>query len=144
MRTTNSWKVEKDKALLKILCPKGVFSVTVDLEMLSELAQNTWTIGRRGHVVCRKGAMARIVVGAPPGKRVWHKNGNHMDNRSGNLTFERPKLRQRDQKRVGISFDKGREKYRAYATKDGVRHWLGWFDDYDEAEDVLDSFNLIM
>lgn len=140
--TRNTWKVEKQKALLKIECQKGHFVVTTDIDSLPQLIGFKWRLGKRGHVISKAGVLARMVVAAPPNTKVWHRNGNHMDNRSANLCFERPRVRAKDFKMVGTSYDKARGKWRAYKSVDGVRKWLGWFDDYDEAEDALRALDL--
>jgi hypothetical protein len=83
----------------------------------------------------------RFIMECPPGLLVDHRNGNHLDCRRQNLrvcttaenTRNEPMLKTNTTGFRGVSFVKGRNKYRAYITIEGRYKHLGYFDTPEEA-----------
>lgn len=82
----------------------------------------------------------RLILRAPPGVWVDHKNGNRLDNRRSNLRFATATENARNKNAlhqnrtglssrfVGVSFDKGRPiPWAAYINVNGKRRCLGRF-----------------
>ena len=94
-------------------------------------------------------SLHREIMNPPKGLLVDHRNNNSLDNRRANLRlathienlYNRQKTRSKTTSRfIGVSFDKGRERWCAYINDGGKRIWLGSFDNemaaartYDEA-----------
>lgn len=84
----------------------------------------------------------KMTTGAEPDGQIDHINHNKTDNRFDNLrVIEGHQENARNQKRnakntsgtVGVYFNKGRGKWQAYITVDGVMRYLGIFTDKIDA-----------
>jgi hypothetical protein len=83
----------------------------------------------------------RFIREAPPDMLVDHRNGDHLDCRLGNLrvcttaqnTWNEPKLKTNKTGHRGVSFHRGKGKYRAVITCNGKYKHLGYFDTLEEA-----------
>jgi hypothetical protein len=83
----------------------------------------------------------RFIMECPPGLLVDHKNGDHLDCRRQNLricttaenTRNEPMLKTNTTGFRGVSFIKGKNKYRAYIMFEGRYRHLGYFDTPEEA-----------
>jgi hypothetical protein len=80
--------------------------------------------------------MHRLLLKVTDKQKVDHENGNGLDNQRGNLriaTRSQNSANSRKHRRETSSQFKGvnwiKTKWRAYITANGVRHWLGYFDD---------------
>jgi hypothetical protein len=89
----------------------------------------------------------RVIMDAPPGLLVDHRNGNTLDNRRTNLrlaTCSQNRINsQRDKSKtssryVGVSLEKGRGKWLAYISYNGKRIHLGRFDNELDAARAYD------
>lgn len=78
-----------------------------------------------------------------------HKNRNKLDCRRENLrvankqvnSLNRDAPRNSTTKCKGVSYDKRRDKYRAYGKLDGKQIWLGYFPTIDEAQNARENFD---
>ena len=103
-----------------------------------------WKIGRRSNKIIY---MSREIMGAPKGKEVMHKNHDGLDCRKANLqiashseTTQHNRLREDKTSRYkGVSWEKRRQKWKARINKDGKYHWLGYFDDEEDAAQRYDE-----
>jgi hypothetical protein len=90
----------------------------------------------------------RVIMDAPPGLLVDHRNNDTLDNRRANrrlATCSQNRINsRRDKSRtssryVGVSLEKGRGKWLAYISYNGKRIHLGRFDDEIEAAKAYDE-----
>jgi hypothetical protein len=90
----------------------------------------------------KKTYLHRMLLDAPDGQRVDHRNGNPLDNRKANLRpathqqnmFNRRKAQTYGKKPTtssfkGVSWDNSCGRYKARIMKDRVNHYLGSFMD---------------
>lgn len=124
---------------------------TVDPECFEALNRYKWRLDRDGYVVrstrvrgrCRTVSMHRVVMGCRhgDGREIDHESRNKLDNRRGNL---REATRVQQMQNVGanrgaksahrgVSWRKDVRRWIAFATINGKRTHLGFFDDEDEA-----------
>lgn len=101
-----------------------------------------WTVGKLGYAMRRKGYLHRAIFGDEiNGLVVDHKNGNKLDNRRNNLracTHQQnicnQKLRADSTSGFkGVSWDKKRQKWRAYIRLHGKHKSVGRYADKLEA-----------
>jgi hypothetical protein len=105
----------------------------------------------RGLFYARRGnggsLMHRLILGAPPGVQVDHRNGDGLDNRRGNLRLASHAENQHNQKlsRInntsgykGVTWSKERRKWRAQIGVDGKTHYLGY---YNNKLDAARTYN---
>jgi hypothetical protein len=122
----------------------------IDAEDWPKISGYKWSVssdgGTRMYVSTRidgkKIYLHRVLLEAPNGKRVDHRNGDPLDNRKTNLRlathqqnmFNRCKSHTFKGKPTastfkGVSWDRSRGRYKAQIKKDGVNHNLGRFMD---------------
>ena len=129
----------------KIKLTRGKYAI-VDDEWYEHLNQFSWqarydqTTGKyyAARQVNRKFIyMHRELLSAPGGLHGDHINGNTLDNRKRNLrlatsaqnAWNRDKYKNNTTGYKGVTFDKGRGKWRAQIIVNGKHTHLGWFDD---------------
>lgn len=128
----------------------------IDLADLGKVRQFTWHI--RGHHRRRyaytnipgQGAtsMHRLVMDAPPGLEVDHKNGDGLDNRRSNLRpathsqnmANRPGDRGTSSRFKGVSLYRCRGNWMAYISIRGRRKTIGYFSTEIEAALIYDEW----
>lgn len=132
---------------------QGRFAI-VDAEDYEEISQHKWHVMkcRRSEYAARYSTsrkhilMHRVLLGAPAGLVVDHRDGNGLNNRKSNLRLcthqentynQRPRLGGTSRFR-GVCWHKAIKKYIALIQKDGKRYSLGCFADEIEAAVAYD------
>ena len=125
----------------------------VDAEDYGRLNQYKWhvNISYRGEYAVRcsglkKIKMHRLLLNAPPGRLVDHRDGNGLNNRKANLRLCTHKENARNarpskggsSRYKGVCWHKATKKFDARIEVDGKRYSLGRFDDEIEAAVVYD------
>ena len=114
------------------------------------LAAYTWTVTRRKHTsyaTTRPGIyLHQLIMNAPPGMEVDHRNGNGLDNRRANLRLATKAQQQGNSpphggvsRFKGVAWDKRRSKWWAQLRARGERQWLGYFTDEADAARAYDA-----
>jgi hypothetical protein len=92
--------------------------------------------------------MHRVIMDAPKGKIVDHKNRNGLDNTRGNLHFATisqnnmncgKRKKPASSKYKGVTWCKDRNRWHAYISYNGKRKYLGPFDNEEEAARAYDE-----
>ncbi|MFH1369694.1 MAG: AP2 domain-containing protein [Planctomycetota bacterium] len=91
--------------------------------------------------------MHRVIMNAPKGLLVDHKNNDGLDNRRENLRLatssqnncNKRKRKNASSRFVGVSFNKLKRRWCAYICFNGKNIWLGWFDSEIEAAKAYDE-----
>lgn len=104
--------------------------------------RNDWNHGDQ-----RTFKMHRVILGAPAGVLVDHRNSDTLDNRRSNLrlaTQAQNAQNMRPQSRSthglkGVHFDKITGRWRAQIKADGIRYHLGRFDSQEDAARAYDQ-----
>jgi hypothetical protein len=146
-----------------MICTPAAHPFLIDAEDWSRISGFKWSVssdgGTRMYVSCRiegkKIYLHRMILEAPNGQRVDHRNGDPSDNRKANLRlathqqnmFNRRKSQTYGRKPTasyykGVTRDRGR--YKAQIAKDGVNHNLGLFMDERSAAMAYDNAALEM
>ncbi len=105
-----------------------------------------YTVGFKGAMLLVSHIAFRLLTGdiMPEGGRIDHINGNRLDNhpcnlrlatRSQNAMNSRPRLRCTSRYK-GVYFNKEFRRWEARIKKDGVRHFLGRFEDENAAAEI--------
>jgi glycosyltransferase involved in cell wall biosynthesis len=120
----------------------------VDAGDYEAVSQYSWRLHPRGYAATyaegRTVLLHRLLMEPGDGMQVDHRNRRRLDNRRGNLRVATPGQNQenRTPNRVGTSRHRGvswnakERKWYAFAKKDRRNHYLGSFDDEDEAAAV--------
>ncbi len=127
---------------------KGHYAL-VDDEDFELVNQWKWSYHSRGYA-SRDGhrvLMHRLVLKAPAGIPVDHKNGDKLDNRRSNLRLCTPSGNSANSRRStrntsgfrGVYWHKGAEKWMAYINVRGQRKHLGLFVDVREAAEAYNK-----
>jgi hypothetical protein len=94
----------------------------------------------------RKQSMARMLMDAPEGLEVDHRNHLTLDNRRQNLRLATHAENSRNRRSqsasgyIGVSWHKAKRKWVSYIQSDGRRRFLGHFDNPVEAAIMRDVF----
>lgn len=137
------------------LLVSGNIIALVDDEDLERLSAHRWFIHSGGYASRQEGTwrkgrkqiyMHQEVMG---GKIIDHINANKLDNRKANLRFatkgqnnaNRGLLSNNTSGYKGVTWDKSRGKYQAYAWFQDKKYYLGRFDSILDAAKVVDDFN---
>jgi hypothetical protein len=96
--------------------------------------------------------MHRFILGAQKDDEVDHKNQNKLDNRRENLRFcsrsensaNKGKQKNSTTGYMGVSWNKNRQKYKAYIVCEGTQHELGFYDDKHEAAEAYNKKALLI
>ncbi len=125
----------------------------VDAEDYERLARHKWHVSKSHNseyaVRCpgrKRILMHRLLLNAPGGLVVDHRDGNGLNNRKGNLrlcTHQENSYNQRPRRGGtsrfrGVCWKKTIRKYAAKIQKNGKRYYLGYFADEIEAAVVYD------
>lgn len=133
---------------MKILLTQGK-SCIVDNNMFDYLNQWKWTLEKRYAVRKVKNKaiyMHRLVAKPSDGLEVDHINGNSLDNRKTNLRVCTHKQNCQNTKKQsnntsgykGVSFNKGKNKWKAYINIDRRQVFLGY---HNEIKDAARKYN---
>ena len=141
-----------------IALTKGKFAIVdaADYEWLSQRKWSaspggkTWYARCSGHKPDGKWttvAMHRLILGVESGVRVYHKNGNGLDNRRDNLRIATQQQNQFNRGLQitntsgykGVSWDKARGKWRVSFVVDKRLQFGGYFDNPEEAARAYDE-----
>jgi hypothetical protein len=127
----------------------------VDDEDYELVRHYSWRLSSRGYAVAwtpgsaeerRLVYMHRLLTGVPDDLDVDHENRNKLDNRRFNLRWattsqniaNRAKAEGCSSQYIGVSWDEGRQRWRAMVKKDGVAYNLGRFTDEEAAARARD------
>jgi hypothetical protein len=120
----------------------------VDAEDYEELSKHKWHTNKshKSEYAARKPgrkhiSMHRLLLNAPPGLLVDHRDGNGLNNRKSNLrlcthqenTYNQRPRRGGTSRFKGVYWHKTEKKYTARIRKNGKRYSLGYFHDEIEA-----------
>jgi len=142
----------------KIYLDEGKWTI-LDLKDYYRYAGFKWCIGGnkgkfyaiRGQMISPKDSkivqLHRLIMDAPKGLLVDHRNSDSLDNRSANLrlaTYSQNQCNKRKSKNTsskfkGVSFRKGRKKCIACIKVGGKQLWLGQFESEIEAAKAYDE-----
>ncbi|MGB8226615.1 MAG: AP2 domain-containing protein [Sedimentisphaerales bacterium] len=127
----------------------------VDPEDYQKLAGYNWQLYESGsknyyavrYDECKFTKMHRVIMNAPKGKIVDHKDGNGLNNTKDNLrfatyaqnSFNKKTGKKGSSKYRGVRLIKEREKYRAAINYNRTRKHLGYFDNEEEAARAYDE-----
>ena len=149
MENNNKYTICGNIAILKM---KGDQECLISVESLEKIRPYTWCVEGTGYAMSRTFGRAvkmhRLVVNAGKGDYVDHIDGNRLNNTLSNLRICSKKQNEYNSKIradnssgfKGVSFDKRKDKYRAYINKDGHQYHLGYF---WSAEDAAQAYNLM-
>jgi hypothetical protein len=122
----------------------------VDEADLSLVSAHHWRYLRGYAITAAAGRtifMHRLITGAPKGMQCDHINRDRADNRRANLRVVTHAQNGQNMPAIGgssphrgVSWHKGRQKWRADAVVAGKQHWLGMFDSELEAARVASEF----
>jgi hypothetical protein len=128
----------------------------VDVDLFGDLSRWPWTLATNGYVVGMAGGtrqvyLHRYVMGCGLGDPgVDHRDGNPLNNCRSNLRIGTQALNMqnlhgarctnRTSTHRGVSFDRTRRLWRAYATLNGRQHQVGRFATEDEAARAAAAF----
>jgi len=115
--------------------------ILIDKKDLKKLDVSIMRINKEGYVDYGKEKLHRVILEAPKGADVDHRNRNKLDNRRCNLRLctpsenlmNRPKTRANTSGFKGVSFCKKSGKFKAEITAYKIRHSLGYFNTAEEA-----------
>ena len=136
MENNNKYTICGNIAILKM---KGDQECLISVESLEKIRPYTWCVEGTGYAMSRTFGRAvkmhRLVVNAGKGDYVDHIDGNRLNNTLSNLRICSKKQNEYNSKIradnssgfKGVSFDKRKDKYRAYINKDGHQYHLGYF-----------------
>lgn len=104
---------------------------------------NVWEPTRNKQVGLR---MHRLILAAPPHLFVDHVSGDTLDNRRSNLRLATNAQNQQNasgragsSRFKGVSWDRGKERWRVAFRWDGKHHFVGTFADEEEAARAYDA-----
>jgi HNH endonuclease/AP2 domain len=128
----------------------------IDAEDWPRISGFKWSVSSDGggrmyvytYVDKKKIYLHRMILEAPHGQRIDHRNGNPLDNRKANLRLATHqqnmfncgkrstyKGKPTSSSFKGVTWDKSCGRYKAQIAKDGVKHHLGYF--YDPRKAAL-------
>lgn len=167
---TNAYKTRGEVTIVFLRRRDGAVMETVidtkDLPLVMSIPVSwhaAWDkVGRRHYVHGRmyeQGkqrtiCLHRVILGAPEGLLVDHRNGDGLDNRRGNLRLATPSENQQNRTRApvankssgirGVSWHKWNRKWIAYLTVDRKRLTLGRFETLESAAAAVAAARLRM
>lgn len=141
-----NWDFNQPEDYKLIPLSSGNFT-KVSNEDFNRLKDINWTESSGYAINYDYGKLSRVVLNAPKGLLVDHKNHNTLDNRRSNLrlcTKQQNSWNTRSERRStsnykGVSWYKQIGKWKAQITKDGVKHSLGYFKTEEEAARAYDE-----
>ena len=106
--------------------------------------RSTWARGKGRTTTIR---MQRVIMNPPANLQVDHINGNKLDNRQSNLRLATNSQNQANTNKrrdntsgyKGITFYPRNNKWGARLQVNGIRKWLGLFDDIQEAKNIYNK-----
>ncbi len=147
------------------ICTRASHSFLIDAEDWPTISGFKWSVSSDGgdrmyvstRIEGRKIYLHRVLLKAPPGKRVDHCSGDPLDNRKANLRlashqqnmFNRRKAHTYRGKPTastfkGVTWERSRGRYKARIKKNGIYHYLGQFYDPRKAALAYDHAALEM
>lgn len=110
------------------------------------LCRGSWTAKRNDYSsgVCKIIYMHRLIMNAPKGSKIDHKDRNSLNNQRSNLRFcthsQNGKNRKASgrSKYLGVSWSVKDKKWVSYLRNNGVRFYLGCFDKEKDAAKAYD------
>lgn len=133
---------------IKAACGREIL---VDSEDLPALAGYNWQIGSHGYAqrwVSERGkpdVLHRLLLGLMPGDRrqVDHKDRNKLDNRRSNLRITTPAQNSQNVPRPKRNVYPNHGRWMARVKLRGKNHYLGTYDDPEEAVSVAAAFRAV-
>lgn len=126
-----------------IALTQGKFA-KIDPEMFDRINIGHWRCNRWGYATRTKRsiAMHRLVMNAPKGVEVDHKDGDRLNNRIANLRFANRQQNSNNTRRhkdstsgaKGVSWFKRDQCWRAYIVVNYKQIHLGYFSDFEKAK----------
>jgi hypothetical protein len=132
------------------ICTPADHLFRIDAEDWPRISGFKWYVSSDGggrmyvytYVDKKKSYLHRMILEAPHGQRVDHRNGDPLDNRKANLRLATHqqnmfncgkrstyKGKPTSSSFKGVTWDKSCGRYKAQIAKDGVKHNLGYFHD---------------
>lgn len=123
----------------------------IDIEDVEKCKQYRWSVSRNGYIVSKKKnttvLLHRHILGLSDEDKEYipdHINHDKTDNRKSNLriaTYSQNAMNasapsSNTSSVKGVSWNGRDERWEAYISKDGVRHYLGYFKTLNEAKDA--------
>lgn len=127
----------------------------IDIEDYDLVSQYTWHISSDGYWQCvikkKTVSMHRLILNAPKGYEVDHKNLRRYDNRKANLRIcsrsenaHNKALNKNNSSGVkGVWWDKRNNKWKAEIKINNKRYALGYFENIQEAADKYDEVAML-
>jgi hypothetical protein len=133
-----------------MICTRAGHLFLIDAEDWPRISGFKWSVSSDGgtrmyvstYVGKKKTYLHRMILEAPNGQTVDHRNGDPLDNRKANLRLATHqqnmfncgkrstyKGKPTTSSFKGVSWDKSRGRYKAQIMKDRVNHYLGHFMD---------------
>ena len=149
----NEYKIHKQYAEIIINSPKfGIFYIKIDLDDVENCKKYKWCINayRNKHKSnkifyyasnYKTGFLHRFLTDCPKGIQIDHINQDTLDCRKNNLrkaTHSQQRMNgdvpvNNTSGRVGVTWDKSRNKWIAFIEKNKFKKNLGYYDVFDEA-----------
>jgi hypothetical protein len=114
-----------------------------DWQLFESKSKNFYAVRYEGRKIV---SMHRVIMDAPQGSIVDHRNGSGLDNTKCNLCFAtrsqnscNSKRKKGSSKYTGVRFEKDKRRWRAVIRYNGIRRHLGYFDNEEEAARAYDE-----
>jgi deoxycytidylate deaminase len=121
--------------------------VIIDKNLYFDMYKYNWYINKQGYVRCKEILLSRFIMNCNDKKLIVdHINGNLLDNRKCNLryitqsqnTMNKKSLVNSSSKYIGVHYDKTKKKWISQIQVDGIKKYLGSFDNEIDAALIRD------
>jgi deoxycytidylate deaminase/frataxin-like iron-binding protein CyaY len=121
--------------------------VIIDKNLYFDMYKYNWYINKQGYVRCKEFLLSRFIINCTDKKLIVdHINGNLLDNRKCNLrcitesqnTMNKTYLVNSSSKYIGVHYDKSKHKWISQIQVDGIKKYLGSFDNEIDAALIRD------